>query len=137
MCKDLNHKDGGDEHQSYVEGVVEGSEGQKPQGKRAVLSLPCDPTPALACGHVLFRDFLTACILLLEERNWAGIWAITLQMSLVSECSHFHTNTQLDMTWPVGHLSICLPSIVLGSPLEIRMIIIIILHFKAVGKKQN
>ena len=53
-------------------------------------------------------------------------WSLDAQIS----------NTQFVMTWPVGHLSIYLPSIVLGSLLEIRMIIIIILYFKAVGENK-
>lgn len=70
MRKDLNHKDGGCASE-LCGGGGEGA-GQKPQGKRAVLSASSDPTPALACGHVLFRDFLTACILLLEEETGQG-----------------------------------------------------------------
>ena len=104
--KTLNHKDGGDAHQSYVEGVVEGSEGQKPQGKSAVLSLPCGPAPALACGHVLFRDFLTSCILLLDDGNWTGMRAITLRVSLVSGCSDFQHAICHDMAcWTPVRLS--------------------------------
>ena len=85
---------------------MEGSEGQKPQGKRAVLSLPYGPAPALACGHVLFRDFLTSYILLLDEGNWTGMWAITLRVSLVSGCSDFQHAICHDMAcWTPVHLS--------------------------------
>lgn len=87
MRKDLNHKMG-EMCIRLCGGVVE-VRVRSHRARGLSLWLCRVITPALACRHVLFRTFWQPASSCLRRETRQGMWAITLQMSLVSECSHF------------------------------------------------
>ena len=71
--KTLNHEDGEMRIRAMWRGWQGGGVRVRGHRARALSSLSRDPALAPVCGHVLFRDILTSCILLLEEGNWTGM----------------------------------------------------------------